>query len=337
MNNRIFFLFFFLLSTASGLSAKGVSFTTVLPQKAKNTLFIRAQGIVTDTFKTKITSQTQGVFVQKVAQNLHVAKGQLIGIIKNPLYTLRQKNLHQTLLLQQKELQLAKQKLHNTQAMFRLSIVSHDALLDSQEQVTAKKLALTQTQNSLQSIEFFENASKIYAPHNGTLSFLAPQGTFIRRGGHIATLQYPQRSVKLFTDMRYADAITIGQKVQLHTPNGNVPAIVSTILPIAQDNLLQLIARTAKPLPLLLHVSAKISLHTLQGWTVPKRCIVLKENRAAVYVVANGVARLRFVTVLKNDTRSVLLSLNSLHKEENVVFQGAFLLHDGMQVEAAKR
>lgn len=305
------------------------------PSRSEIPVGFTAQGQVEPAVSVAVNARSEGIFHPVVALSQSLSRGDKIGELHDPARTLQIKALTSKVRLLKSQLSIERKKTDQSKEMLQLGILSENAVLAQESALNEREMLLLQAQNDLARLQLLQNEQVIAAPADGYVETLAADGSYIAYGAQVATLSSKEMMVRLFVEPLYAESLKVGQTVTLILSSREVPATLTAILPQSSSNLIDVIARPSVTLPAGLQLSARISTEKVQGWILPKSAIVLEQNRPAVFLIKGTTARLHFVTVQKDMLDKVLVS-DHLTSDDAVVFDNAYMLHDGETVEVVK-
>jgi len=309
-----------------------VKIDVVSPKRTNKRITIEARGIVEAQESISVNSLSDGVFHPKVTTATYVKKAELIGIVTNPMREHDIDTINSRIKLLNADIDIEEKKMKSIEEMLRLGMLSKNDLLSQESSLKSKKLLLVEAKHRLQRFKLFKNSEKIHAPKNGYIDSISADGEYIQYGSNVATITSGKTVVRIFLDPKYVNNIRASQDIKLLTPQGSFNAKLSSILPKSSSNLVEIIAKIKESLPIGLSVEAKIEMSRLNGWVIPKDSIVIKQNRAAVYIVKESIAHIRFISIQKDMIDRVFIN-DDLNKEDKIAFKNSYMLHDGMRVE----
>jgi RND family efflux transporter MFP subunit len=290
---------------------------------------------------TGITEARQNITLNALSEgtlHLHsfnaqaVKKGDMIATITNAQRDNTIASLNATMKLLRREITVEKSKLQSAREMLKLGIISKNQLLDQQNSLQERQIRLNQTKTELQRLTLQNSMSGVRAPSDGYIENLLPDGSYVTYGQTVCKLTGTQVQIRLFVPPMLAKELHIGQKVKLNEQSNVTDAHITAIMPQSSDNLIDVIALPAQPLPVGLHLEAQIETARAKGWIIPKEAIVLVQNRPALFLIQEGRATLRFVTVEKDMIDKVLVT-DHLQRDDKIALKNAYMLHDGAIVE----
>jgi hypothetical protein len=314
--------------------ARPVTVSTVAPEKSSALVTLKVRAQVEGGVALSIAVRSEGEFVPAVSLNQFVQSGAVIGHVSDPMRTLKIQGLQTQLKLLDEQIALAKAQRKRTEAMLRMGIVSEDALIAASTALRQKELERTQLHNALSQQQLLRKGETVRSPEAGYITALAPSGSYLAYGAQAATLNPTHTLVRMYVPPLYAAHLKPGQKVELKSGFGETNATVTAVLPQSSADLIDVIAQPESALPVGTALEARIAMKNIEGWILPKSAIVLEQNRPALFVIENGVAKLHFVTVQKDMLDRVLVS-DHLNPDDAVASQNAYMLHDGVHVEVA--
>lgn len=219
--------------------------------------------------------------------------------------------------------------------MLALGVISQNALLDQENMLEDKKIALNQTKTDLSRLELQNNFAALKAPADGYIEEILPDGSYVTYGQSVCKVINADVQVRLFVAPLVAKALHIGQKTTIEAQGVSSEAKIVAMMPKSDNNLLDVIALPSKTLPVGLHIEAKIETAHTEGWIIPKESIVLVQNTPALFLIQKNKAVLHFITVKKDLVDKVLIS-DHLKPEDKIALKNAYMLHDGAVVEVIK-
>ena len=330
--NRVFILTVLcLLLGGEGLAAQSLEIDVVSPVKAASKTKFSAQGIVQSEQNITINSQSSGFFKPKVFINSFVKKGQLLGTLKNSARNLQIRSLKTRMYILKHSIQLQAKQIKSNQEMLKLGIISKNKMLANLQQYQIQELKLQQTQQTLNMLLLYQKHANIYATQSGYIKYIASHGQYLSYGAVTASIIPNKQIVKLFIDPSYLKYIFKNESITLLTPQGKQSAVISEILPQSTNNLIEIIAKPAHQLPLGMNLQAKLTIRNINGWNIPKSAIVIKDNKPAIYIIRDGLAKMQFVHILKDMIQTVIIS-NNLTPNDKIADKSAYMLSNNMKV-----
>lgn len=326
---------FLLLSIMAALYANDshVQVSVVSPvQKAMN-VNVEVQGVVEESDRHTINSPYDGVLHLKTSNMKKVKKGQTIAVIENLELKNRFDLSQSELALYENQLTLELQKEQNAVQMLQMGLISKNDYLSEHSLLSEKKIALLNAKNRLKNLNDQLKKGVVMSPIEGYVTEMLANGSNLSYGSKICTIVGGKVYVKLFVPSFYVVSLHVGQEVFIE--GKETKGVISEILPKATDNLVEVVASISVALQSGLHLQAKIVTKSINGWIVPKECIVLVQNRPALYLIKGNTAHLHFVDIQKDMVDKVLL-IDDLHKEDTIAYENAYMLDDDMQVEVLK-
>jgi len=311
-----------------------VKISVVSPQRTNKSITIDARGIVEAQERLTINVLSDGIFHPNVVTATYVKKAELIGTVTNPMREHDIGMLNSKIELLKSDIDIEEKKMKSIQEMLRLGILSKNDLLSQESKLKSKKLLLVQAKNELQRFRMLKKSEKIYAPKSGYIESISADGIYMKYGSNVATITSDKTIVRIFLDPKYINKLKILQDIKLLTRQGSFNAKLSSILPKSSSNLVEIIANTKESLSIGLSVEAKIEMSRLNGWIIPKDCIVLEQNRAAIYIINDSIAHIHFISIQKDMIDRVFIS-DDINEEDKIAFKSSYMLHDGMQVEVS--
>jgi hypothetical protein len=310
------------------LFASSVEVSVIKPTQNTKAITIQVDGVVVAKSKTIITAKANGILKLFIDNNSNVIQGQKIGVIVDERRVKRLELLRDKLLLVENQLESQKIKLADAKDMYKMGVGSKNNYLNEkvlQEQLKDNYQTL---ENEYKILKLEQTDSIIYAKENGTIQDLSAKNSYVSYGSKVATFLTKETMIKLFVDTLYAKKIKKGMLVTL---DGDTKATIIYILSQSQNNLVEVMAKPNKPLPLNFQLSAKIELQNVNGLDIPKSAIVLVGNHPAVYVIKENKVHVEFVHILRDMIDRALIE-DTLDKDTKVVFKNAYMLHDNLEV-----
>lgn len=322
----------FFICISLPIYASSVYVSTITPKSMPLYSTVEADGVVVSKNKISITAKTSGIIHFTVFQNSVVFRGDIIATVQN---LPREKRLHyllKKLNLQKDEFNVYRTKLKTAKEKYAMGVgTKNDYLSEKIASEQLKEIYLT-TQSEYETLLLEQKNATIKAPQDGTITNIIADNTYINYGSKIAQLLDENNLVKLFVNSRDVTKITKGMQIQLQSSYTNCEATIINTLAKSTNNLIEVIAKPNKKLPLNLRVTAKIELKELYGILIPKEAIVLVNNRPAVYLIdKNSTAHLVFITIQKDMVQNALIK-NTLPRDARVALKNAYMLHDNLEV-----
>ena len=312
-----------------------VQVSVISPAQKAMDVSINAEGIVQETDSHTINAPYDGILHLQVSNTQKIKRGEKIAFIEN-------QELQNNLILAQSELSLYKdlftmqqQKEENAAQMLEMGLISKNDYLTEHSLFNEKKISFLNAQTRLKSLKERLQKGTLISPITGYVTDLLSNGNHLSYGSKICSILGGKVYVRLFVPSFYISSLHIGEKVLLSVDGKNKQGIISQILPKATNNLVEVVVSTSSALQNGLHIQAKIAAKSIHGWVIPKECIVLVQNRPALYLIKEGKAHLHFVNIQKDLLNKVLIT-DDLHKEDNIAYENAYMLDDGIEVEIVK-
>ena len=312
-----------------------VTVTTVAPKRSTMPLTVMVPATVVSGEAISVAVRSEGEFVPKVSLYQFVHRGGVIGGLKNPMRTLQIQGLQAQLKLIDRQIAQAKQQQKHHKEMLRLGIMSEDAFLMASDALRQKELERTKIFNALSQQILLQKGEVIRAPEEGYITSLAPSGSYLTYGMQAASMNPTRIIVRLSVPFFYAMRLKPGQPIRLESSFANISAAITAVLPNSRSNLIDVIAKPEKNLPVGTELQAKLMIRNVEGWIIPKDAIVLVQNRPALFLIKKSKAILHFITVQKDMIDKVLVT-GHLKTDDQIALKNAYMLHDGATVEVAK-
>jgi RND family efflux transporter MFP subunit len=334
MNNlkSILILTLIFCNTLFALSSHHVKVTVVKPKKAKLPIEVKVRGIVESEMAHSVNTQAEGILHNRVTNAQYVKKGDVIALLENPQLKKRIDRLKEQIRLIKDSIDIEDKKLKSAEEMLNLGIISKNDYLSQQNRLNSKKIELTKAQSELENLTMQDRQQIIKAPISGFITELKADGSYVGYGGYVCKIQSQNMQVRLFVPYLFAKKLYRGEIVSLHLDNQTIKAKITEILPKTTNNLVNVIAKPSQPLPANLNIEADIITKKIEGWIIPKESIILIENRPAIFIIKNGIAKRHFITVQKDMVSGVLVS-DRLSPSDQIVLKNSYMLDDGMAVE----
>ncbi len=122
-----------------------------------------------------------------------------------------------------------------------------------------------------------------------------------------------------------------GDAVLISYGGTTVPGKVAGEFPSADANLVRMIVVPAKPIPMNLDVTVTFSVRLVKGRLIPKSAVVMDEGRPVVFLVKNGKAIKKVITVEKDYLDRVVVA-DDFGPDDMLVTENPYLLSDQMDV-----
>lgn len=316
---------------ATTLFAASVEVSVVKPELNRQDLSVEVNGVVVSQNQNVITAKANGVIKLFVKNNSNVFKGDKIAQISDERREQTQKLLKTKLSLIKNEMNFQQIKLDDAKDMYKMGVGSKNSYLNEKVINEQLKENFQTLNNEYKILKLEKNNSIIYALEDGTITNLVASNSYINYGVALGNFISKKSLIKLFVDGVYADKLKVGTLVNIQSSYKNTPATIINILPTSTNNLLEVMAEPENSLPLNLQVNATIYLRSLNGLTLPKKAIVLVENRPAIYIIKDGIAHMKYVEILKDMVDSVLIK-NTLDKEDQIAVKNSYMLHGDLEV-----
>ncbi|WP_294958021.1 efflux RND transporter periplasmic adaptor subunit [Sulfurovum sp.] len=312
-----------------------VKVSVVSPKIASMPMSHTVTGITEPHQKITINTLSEGILHVKSFNGQLIQKDDVVATVSNA----RQKNtitmLKSNIKLLQKQVSAQKSKLQSAKEMVNLGILSKNQLLDQQNLLEERSIALNQAKIALNKLELQNSSSTVKAPVAGYVDSLLPDGSYVSYGQTLCRIIDAHVQIRLFVSPLFAKELHIGQNVKIKEQGVVADAKIIAILPQSSDNLLNVIALPSHTLPVGLRIEAQIETAQTKGWIIPKEAIVLIQNRPAIFLIKKSKATLHFVTVQKDMIDKVLVT-DHLKAKDQIALKNAYMLHDGATVEIAK-
>jgi len=328
----ILILIFICCNTLFAQTSHHVKVSVIEPKSAELPIEVKVRGVVETEMSHSVTTQAEGILHNRVINAQYVKKGDVIAVLENPQLKKSINRLKEQIRLIQDTIDIEDKKLKSANEMLTLGMISNNDYLSQQNRLNSKKIELNKAKNELESITMQYKKHIIKAPISGFITALRADGSYIGYGGDICKIQSSNMQVRLFVPHHFAKELYRGKTVSLNVDDQTIKAKITEILPKTTDNLIHVIAKPNQSLPANLNIEADIMIQKINGWIIPKDSIVLIENRPAIFIIKNGIAKLHFITVQKDMIHEVLVS-DRLSSSNKVVLKNAYMLHDGIAVE----
>jgi len=324
---RLFSLVLFSISLLA--SSLEVDFVVAKPQK--HNLTIQCDGVVITKKKVFIVSKSTGILKLFVDNNSYIQPSQKIAKIVDERRVKRLNFLATKLLLLKDEIKSEDLKLADAQDMYQMGVGSKSNYLN--EEVLQKQLEnrYENVKNEYEILKMQEDNSIIYTNRSGSIINLRAENSYINYGDKIATVLDDECMVKLFVDASYAERLKKGMRVQLKSSYKDAKALISNILSKSSHNLIEVILEVKDKFPIGLRLSADIVLKTVDSLLIPKKAVVLLDNRPVVYILEDAKVHVKYIKIIKDMADTVLIK-NTLGKNTKVIVKNAYMLHDNLKV-----
>ncbi len=312
-------------------ASSSVEISVINPEMNSQPITIEAEGVVTAKNTTVLTAKSSGIFQPFVHNNANIKKGDKIAKIIDERRIKKLKLLQSKLALQEIEIKSQTVKVSDTKEMYTMGVGSKNSYLNEKLLLEQLKESYHTIKNEYATLLLEEQNSHVYALQDGFITNLLSKNAYVDYQTQLATLLTKETSVKLFVDSAYAKNLHKNMQVILRSNYAQINGIVTDILNNSSNNLIEVMVKPDKPMPLNLHVNASIILKNVTGLKIPKDCVVLVDNHPAIYVIKDNIAHLVFVDIQKDMIQNVLIK-NSLAKDTQIAYKNAYLLHDGLKV-----
>ncbi len=325
---------FFLIFAIYSLSvfASSLEISAVHPHKSAYTVTIDVDGVVESKNAEAVSVKREGNIHFIVANSSKISKGDLIATLTNTLADKKIEFLKKRLDSLKDEILIQKQKLKTTQDKNRMGVGSKNIYLSEKLSLLQIQQRYDTTQNEYQILLFKLKNSSVYAKKSGVITDIIEEGSYVTYGSKIATIINQNSLVKLFVDAVDVQSIKNGMRVKLQTDYKTYNATILHVTPKSRDNLIEVIAKADKKLPIDLHVSAKIVLKEAEALAIKKESIVLVQNHPCVYTIDDkNTAHLHFIQIIRDMIDTVIIK-NTLPKGAKIALKNAYMLHDNLEV-----
>ncbi len=310
-----------------------VKVSVIFPKATRMPIITRVRGIVEPLTKYTINAQVEGVLHNLVVDGEAVKKGTVIARLNNPPLDNKISFMTSRIELLENQLNIERKRLQSMKKMLDLGIVSEKEYLTQQSIIEEKMIALKLAQSDLKNLNLQKQREIVKTQIDGFISKLASEGSYIGIGGKVCDILSKKVRIRLFVPFWMSKNLKSGQYLYIELQDGKVKGRIKEILPKTSGNLVEVLADLEKTMPLGLNVEAKIVSRENIGWIIPKDSIVLVQNRPAVFVIKNNIAKLRFITVLKDMVNKALVKKDNFKPTDKIVLKNAYLLNDQMAVE----
>lgn len=276
-----------------------------------------------------VVSEAQGkIKSYAFEEGIFIAEGKIMASIENDILSYQLENAEATYKKVNSDLQ-------------RLERLTPGEAVSTQ-QLDDARLALSNAKNAYLTLKKQYNNSFIKAPVSGIVGKrYVEKGTFITTGTPIADI-VDTRKMKFIAWFSATDLVQVktGQAVTLSTdlyPNTNYPGIIK-VVGIKPDESkryrIQAEVQNNDKQPLIPGTDGLLTISLKQGVRniiVPRNCIVGSVIEPTVYVVENGIAKLRNVTISKIVNGQAFVS-DGIREGEQVVLSGQINLENNAKV-----
>ncbi len=322
-------------SDITPVQVKHVKVTVIAPKAADMNIPIDVQGVTEEVGNHTLNAPYDGILHTKVTNTQKVTKGEVIATIENRELDNKLHLANSNLALYSNQLTIETKKLQSSDEMLKMGLISTNDYLTQKSLQNEKEIALSGIKNERKNLNILMAKSVIKSPVTGYVSNLQADGSYLSYASTICKIDNARVHVRLYVPALYAKTLRIGQNVTLHVEASDVEAHISQILPSTTNNLVNVIATSATPLEVGLNIEASIQTQNKSGWIIPKECIILVQNRPAVFIINNNTAHVHFVDVQKDMIDKVLI-VDDLKKSDQIAYKNSYMLEENSVVEVSK-
>lgn len=310
-------------------SKSEVSVTVVSAKYNDVTYDISYHGTFEPNCEVMVVSEAQGkVKDYSVEEGTFIMEGKVMASLENDILS-----------YQAESAEAAYEKAHSDLQRFE-KLTPGEAV--STQQLEDARLALTNAKSAYLTLKKQYDNSFIKAPVSGTVSRrYIEKGTFIAQGTPVADI-VDTRKMKFVAWFSAADLVRVktGQQVKISTglyPDTFYNGIIKTVSIKPDDSKryrVQAEVQNNLDQPLIPGTDGLLTFSLKQdkkNITIPRNCIVGSVLEPTVYVVENGVAKVRKILIAEIINEQALIE-SGLSEREQIVLSGQINLEDGTKV-----
>lgn len=303
------------------------------PRSSTDSLFIEGQGRVNSNSTYAIPALSEGKLVRTYVKEGEPVKSgqtiaQLANIESNSELAIQQAKLN----VNQNAINNLENRLRTAREMVNLGIIAQNDVANIQNDLNTRKAERQDILSPIRKLQI-RNANNIVASvYSGYVVSVLPAGSFVTYGQTVANIvSLADLYVETFVPVDQMNIIKSGQEAII-TANGiSVYGRILNVYPNASSNLIRVIVRPYKPLPVNLDVKVKLKRTGINGLVIPKTAVILNNNIPTIFIVKGNKAYQKSITIQKDYVDKVIVS-QGLSAFDNVVTENAYLLSDGTKV-----
>jgi membrane fusion protein (multidrug efflux system) len=328
--------------SASPTSERTINVETITAEAADVDIVLDAVGAVDASEKAEIRPQVDGIVAELAfAEGARVAEGDLLVRLDDAKPVAKLELARASLDSAKARLRLAEQRLRRGRQLIAEELISREAFDQLESEHLAADAAVREGQAAVTLASRELDDYRIRAPFSGTVGARKIDvGNYVQKGAALVSLiKTDPVEIAFRAPDQYAARIRTGipVRVSLPTREGSVEATLSFINPRVDPTtrMLDLKAVAANPDGMLRDgqfVSVRVLLDVRASQVLlPEETVITTAGELAVYVVVDGIAHRRAITIGVRQPPKVEV-LSGVRPGETVVVGGQHRLHDGARV-----